>query len=207
MKKIIAGVLAFAIVAFNGYMFLEGAVVSAATTTVTSSGSASLNWDVYLDVGNEIALTCDNANIYLGSINGMTGGNLQADRDCNVKANSGWTLAIAATNSPAMITTTTPTNSFSDRSTTKSAWSNNTASSSYGFAVSSSYSSSYSFTDISIYSGFNGTNNITIAGNTTSTVAAGVTTTIRFRAEVGATRNQPTGRYTSHVVVTATASP
>lgn len=204
MKKILAGVLAFVIVAFNGYMFLEGAVVSAATTTVTSSGSASLNWDVYLDVSNEIALTCDNSNIYLGSINGMTGGNLQANRDCNVKANSGWSLTINATNTPAMINTTTPTNYFTDK-TSQGAWSNDAASSTFGFAASSSYPGTWGYTSLSVYNGFSGTTPLYIAGNTTSTPASGVTTTLQFRAEVGATRNQPTGRYTSHVVVTAIA--
>jgi hypothetical protein len=206
MKKIIAGAVTFALVVFNGYMLLEGAVTNAATTTVTSTGSASLNWDVYLDVSTEISLTCENTNMYLGTINGMTGGNLQQDRDCNVKTNNsgGWQLTINATNTPAMINTTTPTNYFSDRSQTVGAWSNLAASSTFGFAASSSYDGATGFDSlVTGYSGFNGLTPIVVATDADPTAVAGVTTTFRFRAEVGSSRNQPTGIYAAHVVVTA----
>jgi hypothetical protein len=205
MKKLIASVTALAVVVFNGYMLLEGAVTNAATTTATSTGSAILNWDVWLDVSTEISLTCDNANMYLGTINGMTGGDLQSDRACNIKTNnsSGWNLTINATNTPAMITTTSPLYSFADASLTPGAWANGSASSTFGFAASSSYEGGTGFVDLDTYSGFNGTTPISVATDASSTAAAGVTTTFRFRAAVGATKNQQTGRYVAHVIVTA----
>lgn len=205
MKKLIASVVAFVVVAFNGFMLLEGAVTNAATTTATSTGSASLNWDVWLDVSTEISLTCDNANMYLGTINGMTGGNLQSDRVCNVKTNNsgGWNLTINATNTPAMITTTSPTYSFADASLTLGAWSNGSPSSTFGFAASSSYEGGTGFVDLDTYSGFNGVTPISVATDDAATAVSGVSTTFRFRAAVGATKNQPTGRYVAHVIVTA----
>ena len=142
----------------------------------------------------------------LGDINGMTGGDLQADRDCNVKTNNatGWKLQIQATSTPAMMHSG-GVYSFANRSLTVGAWTNGSASSTFGYSASSTYGTTEGFTSNSTtYAGFDGTSATQISHSDLATDANGATTSLRFRAAVGATRNQQTGHYNAHVIVTAT---
>jgi hypothetical protein len=204
MKKILAAVAAFAIVGFNGFMLLEGSIAQAVVLT-TSTASTSQNWDVTLDVTSEIALSCAlNTTIDLGTISGLTGGDLQADRSCNVETNNfaGWRLSIHATGTPAM-TRILGGDSFADLSTSPGGWANLTGESHYGFSAFSTEPAATMGASQDTYSGFNGTTDIAVADATTSTPASGVDVNLRFRAASDATRNQTTGEYSSHVVVTA----
>lgn len=205
MRKILTVFLAFAIVAFNGFMLLEGGMVKAETSS-SMAGVAAVNWDVYLDVGSEIAITCtvDGA-INMGAINGLTGGTVNGTKDCNVETNNdtGWKLDLAVTSTPAM--TTASGNGFADATTTPGAWAiTSTAASQFGFSVTSTGGFGQGgLGNGADYRGFTGASAIIVTQDTSETATGGVTTTINFRAQAGADRNQPTGHYNAHVIATA----
>lgn len=203
MKKILAAVIAFAIVGFNGFILLEGAVSNAAT--VTGTPSTTLGWDVYLDVSSEISLTCDTAAINLGTINGMTGGTLTSlQRVCNVETNNaaGWKLEAKATSSPAMQRADLAQN-FENWATNGSDITCATAEDWFGYSVSTTYPGGATFGSATGYNGLLTTDAV-VASSTAPTNSNGIDNGFYFKACSGATNNQPTGVYTAHVVVTAT---
>lgn len=206
MKKILAIVAAFAVVGFNGFMLMEGGIAKA--DTVTGTGTADLEWDVFLDVTSEIALTCDITGIDLGDINGMTGGTLtSAQRVCNVETNnaSGWNLTAEATSSAAM-EHEDGVYEFADWATNGSDITCATDADWFGYAVSTSYPGSGTYGGATQYNGFT-TSPVVVASNTLATDSSGIDNGFYFKACSGATNNQPTGRYTAHVIATANTNP
>jgi len=203
MKKILAAVLAFTIVGFNAFMLLEGTVAKAAT--VTGTPSTSLEWDIFLDVTSEISLTCDITAIDLGDINGMTGGTLtSAQRVCNVETNNagGWKLEARATSSAAM-KHSGGVYEFANWATNGTDITCATAEDWFGYAVSTTLPGGATFGSATGYNGLT-TSNVVVASSTVPTDSNGIDNGFYFKACSGATNNQPTGRYTAHIIVTAT---
>ncbi len=212
------------IISFASIIFLlsavffsfEGSVVSADQTASTTPTS-TLTFGVTLTVSSELSLTCPSS-VSMSAISGLTGGTSFSTADCNVKSNdaAGYLLYVKASSTPAMVSVASTSVYFDDyrTSTPEFTWTNNTASSSFGISVSSTgavsaFRSSGSACGGGATSTYSNcfrslsTSNINVASASAATVSAGVTTTIGFKAEVGATRNQPTGSYTAGITVTA----
>lgn len=214
-KKIVSFVAVLFVLSITFFSF-EGTLVSADQTASTTPTS-TLNFNVTLSVTSELSLTCPSS-VAMSSISGLTGGTSFSTADCNVKSNdaAGYLLYIKASSTPAMVSAASSSVYFDDyrTSTPEYTWTSASASSSFGISVSSTNAvsafrnsgstcgggatSTYSncFRSLS-------TSNINIASASAATVTNGVTTTIGLKAEVGATRNQPTGSYTAGITVTA----
>jgi len=215
IKKIFSMVTVLFLLSITFFSF-EGTLVSADQTTSTVPTS-TLNFNVTLTVTSELSLTCPSS-LAMSSISGLTGGSSINYVDCNVKSNdyNGYLLYVSASSSPALVNNASSSVYFSDyrTSTPEFTWTNASASSSFGISVSSSNAvAAFKNTGSVCGSGTTSTytncfrslstSNINIASDSAPTISAGVTTSIAFKAEVGATRNQPTGSYTAGITVTA----
>jgi len=122
----------------------------------------------------------------------------------NVKTNhaAGWTLSVEASTTPAM---QSGANSFADYTEvppgTPEAWSVAAADSEFGFNAAGTYAEA-GFSG-SKYLSFDGANQIQIAHRNAPSEGAGDDTTVNFRAEVGASHNQPLGTYDATITATA----
>ena len=216
IQKIVSGVTLSLTLLYMVFLGGEGVIVNADTATSTSA--AAINDVVTLTVSTEISLTCPTS-VSLGTISGLTGGTASNTSDCNVKTNAalGYNLTVNATNTPAMIS---DSNDISDYSTTtpQFTWAiPSTASSSFGFAVSSTDAvaafkndgsacgAGTTSTYANCFRAFSGASAIPVASKASATTATGVTTTLNFKTEIGSTRVQPSGTYTATVVITANA--
>ena len=187
MKKILSFVVAFSLVAFNGFMLFEGGFASAATVSTSTVGSnVSLSYPVELDVTKEIALTCDTATTTLTpAIPGLTGGTATGARACVVVTDSidGFDMTADATT----LTSLTGSHTFANDTD-----------------VSTQTKSTFSFNyDSGSWTAFTPGTPISITSGSDHTTFAGTTSTLNFRAFVGNAINQPSGRYVSTVTVTA----
>lgn len=123
----------------------------------------------------------------------------------NVETNDpdGWKLEVNASGSPAL---QSGGNSFADYTEgvpgTPETWSVAAADSEFGFNSSGSYAESGYLG--SKYLGFDGTNRIQVAHRNAPSDGGGDDTTVNFKAEVGASHNQPLGTYSATVTATAT---
>lgn len=215
-NKIIS--VAFTMFLLSALFFsFEGALVNADQTASTTPTS-TLNFDVTLTVTGELSLTCP-SEVAMSAISGLTGGTSVAPADCNVKTNNanGYLLYIKASSTPAMVNNASTSIYFDDyrTATPEFTWTlNSTASSSFGISVSSTDAiAAFKNTGDACGSGsissylncFRSlaTSNINIASKSSPTAYDGVTSTIAFKAEIGSTRNQPTGSYTAGITVTA----
>ncbi len=198
MKKILAIVAAFAVVGFNGFMLMEGAVTQAQDSDA---------WNVTLSVTSEIAVTCDDVGGDLAlapAIPGMTGGSATAETTCNVETSNddGWTLSIIDDNGDfgAMIDGGNSIDAYP--TSTPAAWVlDSTSAAYYGYFASSSFATGGH--------GYNLYRDLDNAGDDVATDSeetgpTGVDVVFGFRAEIGNTANQPSGDYVSNVTVTAT---
>jgi len=203
MKKILAIVAAFAVVGFNGFMLMEGAVSQAQVTE---------QWYVTLDVTSELAFECDHdaSSLALASIAGMTGGSSSATTSCNVETSNvdGWSLSIGDTDGTNGIMSNGGSETIAAYSPatpgTPETWSLSSPSSSeYGFYAAGTYVSSGYGADL--YRDLpNMAAAVIVATNNTETAVGGVDTVFGFKVEVGTTKNQASGSYTSDVTATAT---
>jgi len=219
MKKII-GSVAISCVLFVGlFLFFEADLVGAANQTASTTPTSTLNFNVTLTVGSEISLICPSTgDVALAGISGLSGGASSVTAACGVNTNNalGYNLTIKATSTPAMMhsggvyaipdyTETTPEYNWALDAVTTST---------FGYAVSS--------TDVVTAFKNNGsacggagtlsdfghcfrsltTSPVSVATRAIATPST-VTTTVNFKVEVGNQSNQPTGNYTSTIVVTA----
>ena len=217
MSKKIISFLSIIFILSTLFFSFEGAIVSADQTASTTPTS-TLNFDVTLSVTAELSLTCPSS-LAMSAISGLTGGTSSDTVDCNVESNNanGYLLYIKSSSAPALLSEASSSIFFSDyrSSTPEYAWTlDSTASSSFGFSVESSDVVEAFRNDQAACGGggFNSTSNcfrslstsdINIASAALATDSGGVTTTVGFKAEVGSTRNQPTGNYTASITVTA----
>lgn len=217
MKKILSLLLVSGMLSFSIFSLLEGQLAVAAT--MTSSTTSTVNYTVTLDVTSEIRLTCDNTK-NLGSISGLTGGNVSSTVVCNVATNnaSGYNMWLHATNTPAMTKSTDGTKVFPDFNTAiQNNWTNAANTSSFGFTVATStdvvQAWKYSGGNCNqpagtadgthCWRGFSGATDVLVASRSNETNFAGVTSTFGFQAEVGNAAAQSTGHYVATVVATA----
>lgn len=214
-EKIIS--VAFTMFLLSALFFsFEGALVNADQTASTTPTS-TLNFDVTLTVTGELSLTCTTS-VAMSAISGLTGGTSISPTDCNVKTNNanGYLLYVKASSTPAMVNNASTSIYFDDyrTSTPEYTWTNSSASSSFGISVSSTdVVTAFKNTGLACGSGLISsylncfrslaTSNINIASKSSPTAYDGVTSTIAFKAEIGSTRNQPTGSYTAGITVTA----
>ncbi len=215
-KKIISFTTALFLFSVIFFSF-EGALVSA-DQTVSTTPTSTLSFDVTVAVTSELSLTCPSS-VSMSSISGLTGGSSISAADCNVKSNNvgGYLLYIRASSTPALVNVASSTVYFDDyrTATPEYTWTNASASSSFGISVSSTNAVSAFRSNTGVCGGgptaatytacFRSlsTSNITLSSASSATVSEGVSTTIGFKAEVGSTRNQPTGTYTAGITVTA----
>jgi hypothetical protein len=215
MKKIISLILVSGMLSFGIFSLLEGQLAVAAT--MTNATTSTVNYTVTLDVTSEIRLTCDDTK-NLGSISGITGGNVSSTVLCNVATNNatGYNMWLHATGTPAMSKVTDATKVFQDFNTAiQSTWTNAANTSSFGFTVATSTDAVAAWknsagvcgsgaTDGShCWRGFAGTTDVLVLSRSTDTGFAGVTSTFGFQAEVGSANAQATGHYSSTIVATA----
>lgn len=201
MKKILAIVAAFAVVGFNGFMLMEGAV---------SQAQESDSWNVTLSVTSELALTCDDDGGDLAltpAIAGMTGGSATAVTSCNVETSndSGWNLAIKDDNGDDGYMIDGGNDIDAYPTSTPATWVLDSQSAAYyGYYASSSYNTgghgSLLYRDLT-------NSDVNIATDAGETAVGGIEVAIGFRAEIGNAVNQPSGDYVSNVTVTATELP
>jgi len=217
MKKILSLILVSGMLSFGIFSLLEGQLAVAAT--MTSSTTSTVNFTVTLDVTSEIRLTCDDTK-NLGSISGITGGNVSSTVLCNVATNNatGYNMWLHATATPAMSKVTDATKVFQDFNTAiQPAWANAVNTSSFGFTVATStdvvQAWKYSGGNCNqaagtadgnhCWRGFGGTTDVLVLSRSNNTGFAGVTSTFGFQAEVGSANAQATGHYSSTIVATA----
>ncbi len=201
MKKILGIVVGFAIVAFNGFMLLEGATSKAYDYGPYSTSSVgyppSCEYDVTLGVDGEIALDCTTSTLYMTpNILGMTGGTATGNRACTVYTNNstGWTLNAKAGNDTAMQGTGIAAgHSFANISA--GAWAC-ASGACFGATTNSSYYFPLTTSDALVNEGSD--HNATIPGP-----GGGTSTTMYYQAVVAADGDQPSGPYTAHVTLTA----
>ncbi len=215
-QKITSAVTVSATLIYMIFLGTEGLIANA-DTTATSTTAAAVSDVVTLNVTNEISLTCPTATS-LGSLSGLTGGAASNTSSCNVKTNdsAGYSLTVNATNTPALIS---GSNTISDHPSTtpQYTWAlNSTASSTFGFAVSSTdavaafkndgsaCNTGSTIDNTHCFRGFVGSTPISVASKNSATNGAGVDTVLNFKAEIGTTAVQPSGTYTATIVVTAT---
>lgn len=154
-----------------------------------------------------------------GTISGSSGGQAEGQGVWSVVTDNsaGYSLAIRSSANPALVS---GANSFANFSGTVAspsfAWSVATDQASFGFSVKggdivSSLKDNGSVcgtgslqTANSCWSGLSTSDQI-IAQSSGENTPSGSDTTIKFRAEAGATKSQPQGDYTATVIVTATA--
>jgi hypothetical protein len=193
MKKILAIVTVFSILAINGFMLMEGGMASAEVVTVTSTDHTTgdtnqieIDYNVELTVDPEMSLSCETSTVgMLDNINGMTGGTATGSRSCTAITNNfdGYTMQAAVTS----MKHTEDTVSFSPAS--GATWPVIGADASgFGFypsgddAVSDAYLPS-------------GAAAASIATSATYTALTGTATTVNYQAEVGAGSIMPSGLY------------
>ncbi|MFA6424300.1 MAG: hypothetical protein WCV83_03250 [Candidatus Magasanikbacteria bacterium] len=217
MKKIIGSFAISCFLFVSLFLFFEADLVGAVDQTASTTPTSTLSFDVQVSVGAELSLTCPLGTKNMGSISGLSGGTANITADCGVRTNAeGYDLYIKASTTPAMIHTTNPSYVFSDyrSSTPEYIWGNNTASSSFGYAVSSTDVKS-AFLNNSSACGLGSnisyekcfvalsTTNRQIASREVSTGVTTITTTINFKAEVAVGNGQSFGTYSAGIVVTA----
>ncbi len=207
VQKILSLTAVGAIFSFAFFLGSEAQVAQAVTDSFT----------VGVDVTGEISLTCPDTAVSMsssGQIAGISGGETIGSTACSVITNnsSGYSLKVHAATNPALQKSVSVY--FDDHVTTQSYdFTSSTASSTFGFSVSSTdavlaflnngsacgagSNSSY----MRCFRGFNGTSDIEIANGSATT--AGTTSTIAFKAKVGSAKNQETGSYSSTITVTA----
>lgn len=215
-QKIMSAVAISTTLVYMIFLGTEG-LVAYADTTATSTTAAAVNDVVTLDVTNEISLTCPTSTS-LGSVSGLTGGAASNTSSCNVKTNdsAGYSLTVNATNTPALISGSS-TVSDHPSTTPQYTWAlNSTASSTFGFAVSSTdvvaafknngsaCNAGTTVDNTHCFRGFVGSTPISVASKNSATTNSGVDTILNFKAEIGSTAVQPSGTYTATIVVTAT---
>jgi len=224
MKRSSILIFSFIIISLAGFVFFEGAVVSA-VYSATSTTDASLDYIVRLQVTAEVSLSCPANEVNIGTISGISGGAADGTATCTVRTNdlSGYTLKIAASNTPAMVHDDGLTQYFfgdyDDGSDTPDyAWANTAATSTFGFAATSSdvvtafkndgaaCNTGANISNIHCFRGFKGTTQIDVSSSNTKTTYNGTDTIFRFKAEVGATVGQATGFYHATTTITAHAN-
>jgi hypothetical protein len=143
---------------------------------------------VSVTVNNFISIS-NPGDVALANIAGV-GGSSESNATWLVATNNdlGYKLEMSATGSPAM---TKGADSFADY-TGAGVWSIPAANSAFGFSVNGTMA----------YQGLTGTTPIQIWNNPNET--AGESTTVFFRAEVGASHLQASGNYAANLTVTAT---
>ena len=114
---------------------------------------------------------------------------------------AGYKLEVEASASPAMVS---GSDTFADYTEgvagTPETWSVAAADSEFGFTASGTDAESKYNTDL--YEGFSGATKIQVASANAETT--GTATTVGFKAEVGASKSQPTGSYSATITATAT---
>lgn len=116
----------------------------------------------------------------------------------------GWKLEVHSSSDPAMRLAGVA--DFADYTETVAGvpetWSVASSDSEFGFSADGSYALSQ-YSSGTFFEGFAGLNKIKVAEDSAATPGGGADTTVKFRAEVGSNKNQPSGCYTATIVATA----
>lgn len=177
---------------FLGYSAFEPALVGAAFDTDDVL--------VNLTVSSTISLNSP-SDVNMGTITGT--GSVTGNTTWTVTTNNsaGWKLEVEASVTPAMAS---GGDTFADYTEavegTPEIWSIAASASEFGFGATGTYILAKYGTGK--YMGFNSTTNEEVS--TDSAETAGADTTVIFKAEVGASKSQPTGGYSATVTATAT---
>lgn len=188
-----------------------GSGLYSSSTMILSGGYQAMTVDVYL------ALTSPENPTMSPAIDGIDGGTANGSAIWHISTDNsaGYELSIKADNTPAM---TSGADSFADYvpsfSTPDYAWNTPASESRFGFSPEGDDIAS-SFLDNGVscnvgaldtanacWVGFSTTNQV-IARSTSGNYPTGASTTIKFRAEAGASKNQPQGSYSANIIVTA----
>ncbi|MFA6547907.1 MAG: hypothetical protein WCT11_03125 [Candidatus Magasanikbacteria bacterium] len=213
MKKVLFLSVIAILLSYGIFAALEADVVLATSSVSTTT--------VSLTVSDELSLACPVATANLGTIAGLTGGSATADVDCNVKTNNynGYTLTLTPTTSPALMTADGHSSfaNYIATSTPDYSWTVAAAEAKFGFSVTSTDVVAAFKNDGAsacgapgsvigldhCFVGFDGTNATQIASKSIQTTVSGVTTTVRYKAEVGNAKGQPSGSYSATITITA----
>jgi hypothetical protein len=197
MKKILAIVTAFSIVAFNGFVILEGLTAGAAA-------DVSQNWDVLLEVTDELAYSCtaNGGDIDLGQLSGFTGGVADDSTTCTITTNNqaGWEVTIEASDNGTMVSENSDVIAAYASSTPEAWVLDSTDNSYYGYYASSTeVVAGYG---VDLYRDLT-TAPVLVAEDTAETASTGLEIDFGFKVQLGSTAGQPSGNYVSTVTSTA----
>jgi hypothetical protein len=216
MKKIISSVLIISLLAFLSFLNFEPEMTKAVTATDEIVVSQQVTSEITISAPADITMS--------PAIPGMTGGVGNGSAQWTVKTNdtSGYSLSLRASTSPALIS---GSYSFADYTPATSGvpdfnWSVAASASEFGYTVEASTTA-----DLAQLFKDNGTNcntgtqdtvdkcwlnasttNVVIVNRSSETTANGENTTVKFRAEVGATSFQEEGNYTATIIMTASTN-
>jgi len=197
-KKACAFSLVLVLISGAVYISLEPAIIRA-SATANDSANVNLAVDPTLSISSpaDVSMSPD--------ITGSGASTGSAAWAVTTNSVTGWKLEVNASASPAMVS---GANTFADYTETTlgtpEAWSILATASEFGFTATGSFAEA-KYTS-SKYQGFQGTTKIQVAHNSTGPDAAD-TTTVGFKAEVGASKVQPTGNYQAVITATATSLP
>lgn len=194
MKKTFSSFLVIAMLLAGVGMVSNNAVAAEAGDTINTS----------VEVQSTIALDCDAA-VAMEAIVGTGLSDTGNTATCNVVTNNsaGYTLTWAAT-SEDMASGTDVIGSYTEAvAGTPEAWSVDAADSEWGASVSGTDALA-TFSNGTLFKGVSTVATQVATRATETPDATGIDTIVDFRAEVGASKWQPTGTYTNSVVMTAT---
>lgn len=190
--RAVAFASAVSVLLFFAYSGLEPSLVGAAFDTDEVL--------VNLTVGSTISLNSP-SNVDMGTITGTGSVTGNAVWEVTTNNSAGWKLEVEASATPAMVS---GGDSFADYGEavegTPETWSIAASASEFGFGATGTYVlAKYG---AGKYMGFNSTTNEEVSTNAAE--GSAVQTTVIFKAEVGASKSQPSGDYTATVTATAT---
>lgn len=188
-----------------------GSGLYSSTTMIINGGYQAMSLDIYL------AITSPSNPVMSAVINGVGGGASNGSSTWQVQTDNpaGYELSVKAGASPAMVA---GANFFTDYvpsfSASDYAWNTPVSESRFGFSPEGNDITS-SFLDNSVscgtgvldtadacWTGFSTTNQV-IAQSSSPNYPTGASTTIKFRAEVGSSKAQQSGSYSTNITVTA----
>ena len=191
--------LAMVLIAGTAYTTLEP-VVTRASATANDSVNVNLAVDPTISISSpaDVSMSPD--------ITGSGASTGSAAWAVTTNSATGWKLEVNASASPAMVS---GSNNFPDYSEaisgTPETWSVAASAAAFGFSASGTYAEA-GFSSATKYEGFKGATKVQVAHHSTGP-DAGDSTTVGFKAEVGASKVQPTGSYQAVITATATSLP
>jgi hypothetical protein len=186
-------------------LVLGVAYITLEPSLTKASATASDAVNVNLTVDPTIGLNSPTDVTMAPNITGTGSSTGQTTWTVTTNSNTGWKLEVNASTTPALTSGANDFANYTEGSTgTPEAWSIAAADSEFGFGATGTYIETKF--GAAKYMGFSTTDKEQVA-HSNSYSASGQDTTVIFKAEVGASKSQPTGSYQAVITATATSLP